>query len=460
MKKIIPAFIMALVFAISNIAYALPQHNGWATENIITANNAGLLVDMTDVPDFTAPISRNDVAELVVRAYINVTGESEFICEDYFTDVTSDYPQWAYSLSLMNGTDYNTFSPDAFTTREAMAKILLTLSARVKGEELLLPPDPLSHFTDFDAVSEWAKPYVALADTANLVRGFEDYTFRPQDLVTYEQAVAFICRAVTLKDTGSAVKWPSSGSSVIPEREINISGYVNPIQEFGNVRIRWNSGLYTTVTVTEDRNSYYTEDIAPRTTVYNGSGYIDIRLMTNCSYKIAVLGVGTVTFKTTKGANDGASLIKASYPTTKEQAEALQVDVTVPVWRMRTDGTKYEGAITLKVHKDIAERVKLVFDEIYNGPEKAPIRDAGAYAWRGGRSEHNGGTAIDLNANENYCLYSNGTVVGNYWKPNEDPYSFNPYGDVIYAFEKYGFTWGGDAWRGTKDYMHFSYLGT
>ena len=62
MKKIIPAFIMALVLAISNIAYALPQHNGWATENIITANNAGLLVDMTDVPDFTAPISRNDVA--------------------------------------------------------------------------------------------------------------------------------------------------------------------------------------------------------------------------------------------------------------------------------------------------------------------------------------------------------------------------------------------------------------
>ena len=25
------------------------------------------------------------------------------------------------------------------------------------------------------------------------------------------------------------------------------------------------------------------------------------------------------------------------------------------------------------------------------------------------------------------------------------------------AFEKYGFTWGGDAWSNPKDYMNFSY---
>ena len=88
------------------------------------------------------------------------------------------------------------------------------------------------------------------------------------------------------------------------------------------------------------------------------------------------------------------------------------------------------------------------------------IKDIGGYNFRGGTTEHNGGTAIDINSNENYCIYSNGTVVGSHWLPYEDPYSITPYGSVVRAFEKYGFTWGGDAWNSTKDYMHFSYLGT
>ena len=135
------------------------------------------------------------------------------------------------------------------------------------------------------------------------------------------------------------------------------------------------------------------------------------------------------------------------------------VSVTVPVWRL-SNGTKVSSTATFKVHHAIADKVKLVFEDIYNGPEKFPIKDVGGYSWRGGRSEHNGGTAIDINANENYCIYNNGTVIGKYWKPYEDVYSIKPYGDVVNAFERHGFTWGGDSWRNPKDYMHFSYLGT
>ncbi len=461
MKKLISTALAICIFAASNIALAYPVHSDWAEESIITCDKAGMFQNMTDISDFTKPIPRGDVAELVVRAYQNVTGLMIDYHSDHFTDVKSEYPQLAYALELMNGTGDNTFSPNDFTTREAMAKILLTLFARVNGEEPMLPNNPTSHFKDFESVSDWAKPYVSEGDNMGLLNGYEDITFRPKDLVSYEQAVTFITRAVELKDEGGEADWtttPETMPEIKPAREINISNYVTPYQEFGDVRIKWNSGINALVTVKVDRNSYYTEDIAPKTFTYSCNGYLDIRLLTNCTYEIIVPGVKTVTFKTGKGENTGAEEIRATYPTNKEEADALQVDVTVPVWLLR-NGTKQAGEMVLTVHRGIAEKIKLVFEDIFAGEEKFPIKGMGAYAWRGDGGEHNGGTAIDINANENYCLYSSGTVVGDYWKPYEDEYSITPYGDVIYAFEKYGFTWGGDAWRGTKDYMHFSYLG-
>ncbi len=461
MKKLISIILAVVLLAVSNIALAYPKHSDWAEESIIACDKAGMLQNMTHVSDFTSPIPRGDVAELVVRAYQNVTGKNGKNSENHFVDVKSEYPQLAYALGLMNGTGDDTFSPNDYTTREAMAKILLTLLSRVNGDEPAIPNNPTSHFKDFDTVSDWAKPYVAEGDNMGLLNGFEDITFRPKSQVSYEMAVTFIARAVELKDKGGEVQWETEADplpEVKPVRELNILGYVAPKQEFGETRIKWNSGINALVTVTVDRNSYYTEDIASKTFTYSCNGYLDIRLLTNCTYTITVPGVKTVTFKTGKGENTGAEEIKATYPTNKEEADALQVDVTVPVW-LKRGGGKVAGEMVLTVHRGIADKIKLVFEDIFNGEEKFPIKGMGAYAWRGDGGEHNGGTAIDINATENYCLYSNGTIVGDYWKPYEDEFSITPYGDVIYAFEKHGFTWGGDAWRGTKDYMHFSYLG-
>jgi hypothetical protein len=58
-------------------------------------------------------------------------------------------------------------------------------------------------------------------------------------------------------------------------------------------------------------------------------------------------------------------------------------------------------------------------------------------------------------------IKSDGTVVcGSFWEPGSCPYSIAEDGDVVSAFAKYGFSWGGNAWRSSHDYMHFSYLGT
>ena len=149
----------------------------------------------------------------------------------------------------------------------------------------------------------------------------------------------------------------------------------------------------------------------------------------------------------------------------EETAMASMQTLDINVWQLSDDGEKMPSTLSITVNSAIAERVKAVFDEIFAGDEKFPIYSVGGFAWRapmasGRYSEHNLGTAIDINPDHNYCLYSDGSTIGECYLPYESPYSITPYGDVIRAFEKYGFTWGGDAWRHPKDYMHFSYLGT
>lgn len=147
--------------------------------------------------------------------------------------------------------------------------------------------------------------------------------------------------------------------------------------------------------------------------------------------------------------------------TNKESAAAMMTAITVPVWRLKGQ-TKVAGTVTLTVNSGIADAVSRIFQEIYEGPQQFPISDAGGFSWRGegSRSEHNWGTALDLNSNSNYCVYTNGTVVGDHWTPGEDPYSFAADSDVVKAFKKHGFAWGGDWPWGNRDYMHFSYFGT
>ncbi len=260
-------------------------------------------------------------------------------------------------------------------------------------------------------------------------------------------------------------EYKNRGWSIYPFFVIKCS---NDDWKAGKKIIHWNKLPGITkynVTITEQRNSRNGDTPANTPIVLNNytTNCIYLDTYPNCTYTIKVQSgnsVGEYDIYTGIGYdNDLYNKVYSNLPSSKAEADKLVVSVTVPVWRL-SNGKKVSSTATFKIHKDIAHLIKLVFQEIYNGKEKFPFKDIGAYNWRGGRTEHNYGTAIDLNSNENYCIYSDGSIVGSYWKPGVDPYSIKPYGDVVRAFEKYGFTWGGDAWSSTRDYMHFSYLGT
>lgn len=124
-----------------------------------------------------------------------------------------------------------------------------------------------------------------------------------------------------------------------------------------------------------------------------------------------------------------------------------------------TEYKKYSTTMYVTVNAALRDKVKAIFDELYK--MEFPVKYAGGYCWRdthGNRlSEHAIGTAIDINYEENYCLYSDGSVTGKLYKPGENPYSVTD--EVVAVFKKYGFYWGGE-WDSPKDYMHFSYYDT
>lgn len=150
------------------------------------------------------------------------------------------------------------------------------------------------------------------------------------------------------------------------------------------------------------------------------------------------------------------------------EAYAAMTTITVPIWQIDRQGNKTASSADLVIHSAIAEDTLALFTEIFNDPEQFPIHDIGGYSWRGDSAtgEHNCGTAIDINANENYQVRDGKAMVGSHWAPGEDPYSIDPDGSVVRIFAEHGWSWGGDAWAGDADqtsgyhdYMHFSYMG-
>ena len=452
MRKIIIISTILLGILSQNVS-ASQKYGDWAEKSIQNAIYNNIITNDTS-RDYYTPITRLDIAKLIAASYLNNKGNYDISPTNTFSDISDPSVDVVSALGVMNGYGDGTFLPEATTSRQEMAKIILTYQSALNGQSVKLSDDNKYLPIDYMNLSNWAKPYVVTAIKNGLLKGYSDGSFSGLNPVSWQEAIVMIDRVSDFNN---------DTPSQIYSFDFNLNVQVND----NTIEISWDKICNDTHTLTiiEQRLSRYEGDIAPNNLVHltfnNESSYI-FNTNPNKKYTVKIACQDYYFEKeiyTEKLYSDDMYEIKSTYPSTKDEAEQLMVDVTVPIWTL-SGSTKTPSTATIKVHNAIAAKVKLIFEEIYNGDEKFPIKDLGGYNWRGGTSEHNGGTAIDINSNENYCIYNNGTTIGSYWKPYEDPYSITPYGDVIRAFEKYGFTWGGDSWSNPKDYMHFSYLGT
>lgn len=105
-----------------------------------------------------------------------------------FSDVAEDHPfyQAIYNLvnrGVLNGYEDGTFKPDNTITRAEFAKVIMVSEIG----DANIPSNTTSKFSDTS--SHWANKYIAAAVNAGIINGYPDNTFKPDNTVTYAEAI-------------------------------------------------------------------------------------------------------------------------------------------------------------------------------------------------------------------------------------------------------------------------------
>lgn len=486
MKNRLISLLLAAVMLLAAIptvrASQFTDLNGhWATDYIEQVVSLGLFGG-TGATTFSPDES------MTRGMFVTVLGRLQNVDKDYwsssampkiFQDVSSDsyyapYICWAVCNGIVNGTGGKTFSPEESITREQMAKMVAFYLQRL-GHGVVPDSDSVipRSFADEGSISSWALESVDLLRVLGLMNGSEGADgriyFQPQKTLTRAECATVFCRlyqSLVFSDAQQTsveqLELNQSDVSLLPGATCTLTAKITPSQASG-ARLVWRTSNEQVVTVSDTGVVTCVGIGTADVSVYASNGkYATCRFTCNANLASAnetynekcirvfgrVVDDPRLVYTTSDGAFDYAA------------AAADMVSITVRVWDIGSNGTKYTNRMTLKVHKNLAATVACIFEDIYNGQEKFPIHALGGYS-QGGKSEHTIGCAIDINPNENYyCDPSGNAIVGDHWLPGSDPYSIPLDGEVAKIFARYGFKQGAYWNSGYRDYMHFSYFGT
>lgn len=138
-----------------------------------------------------------------------VLSSMSFAFAGTFEDVTGDYEDainTLVGLGIVTGYEDGTYRPEKTITRAEMAKLMvitLGYGDLVAGSK--------SNFADTQG--HWADSYVALAAGKGIVQGDGNGKFRPDAIVSYDEAITMLVRGLGYTDTCNELKnmtWPTN----------------------------------------------------------------------------------------------------------------------------------------------------------------------------------------------------------------------------------------------------------
>ena len=182
----------------------------WAAKDIYTLKDAGIIGGKSATEfDPNGDVTRAEFAKMVVglfgyKATSDAVNFEDCKAEDWFTP----YVAAGVEAGVIKGVSDTEFAPNATITREDACTILgRALNTVAASNEL--------KFTDADKVSEYAVPYVALLSELELINGYEDGSFLPQNNITRAEAAKII--AGIYNTVKSAVEGDNTDAPAVDE---------------------------------------------------------------------------------------------------------------------------------------------------------------------------------------------------------------------------------------------------
>lgn len=161
----------------------------WAESNITALVKAGAISGYPDgsfKPDST--ITRAEFAVVLVKAF-KLEAKNGKVFSDTNNHWAKDYIATANAFGIVNGYSDMAFGPDDPITREQMAAMI------VKAAKLEIITSGKS-FNDNSQISSWAKSAVTTARERNIISGYPDNRFCPQNNATRAEAVTVVVNAL------------------------------------------------------------------------------------------------------------------------------------------------------------------------------------------------------------------------------------------------------------------------
>jgi hypothetical protein len=159
----------------------------WAQKDIEKLVAAGAIAGYPDgsfQPDKT--ISRAEFTTVLVKT-LKLQNKGSEAFADTESHWAKDYIAIAAAYGLISGYNAASFGPDDPITREQMAVIISRISELNSGFALI-------PFSDQARISAWARAAVAIMAEKEIMKGYQDNTFRPQDFATRAEAVTVIVK--------------------------------------------------------------------------------------------------------------------------------------------------------------------------------------------------------------------------------------------------------------------------
>ena len=172
----------------------------WAQNELAEAEKLNLIPDSLKNGDLTKSITREEFAEVSVKAYEALTGKKATpVASNPFVDTKNTEVLKAYNLGITTGTSATTFEPNALLNREQAATMLTRTYKKATIDGWTIADDskfPLEYtksntFADDKDISSWAKDSVYFMNANGIINGVGDNKFAPKNTTSAEEAVGY-----------------------------------------------------------------------------------------------------------------------------------------------------------------------------------------------------------------------------------------------------------------------------